>query len=78
MGRSKKLMLIALLVGAIILMTESTVWAAQGQITEVNPSGIGKMMLRVPSFVLTLLSNSVDGLGDLLQQLSTQIGQNLP
>ena len=34
----KKLMLVALVVGAIMLMAESTAWAqAQGQITEVNP-----------------------------------------
>ena len=46
MGRSKKLMLVALVVGAIMLMTESTAWAAQGQITEVNPSGIGHMSQR--------------------------------
>ena len=74
----KKLMLVALVVGVVMLMTESTAWAAQGQITEVNPSGIGKMMLRIPAFVLTLLSGSVDGLGELLQKLSTQIGQSLP
>ena len=74
----KKLMFVALVVGAIMLMTESTAWAAQGQITEVNPSGILKMISKIPGGLLALLIGTVDGLGELLQQLSTQIGQNLP
>ena len=74
----KKLMFVALVVGAIMLMTESTAWAAQVQITEVNPSGILKMISKIPRGLLALLIGTVDGLGELLQQLSTQIGQNLP
>ena len=38
----KKALLIGLAVIAIMALTVSTALAAQGQITEVNPSGIGK------------------------------------
>ena len=36
----RKLLLIGVLVGAIMALTVSSALAAQGQITEVNPSGV--------------------------------------
>ena len=36
-----KLLLIGTLVGALMALTVSSAFAAQGQITEVNPSGVG-------------------------------------
>ena len=37
----KKLLLIGTLVGMLMALTVSSALAAQGQITEVNPSGVG-------------------------------------
>jgi len=37
----RKLLIIGILVGTLMMLTVSTALAAQGQITEVNPSGIG-------------------------------------
>ena len=37
----RKLLLLAMLVGVFMALTVSSALAAQGQITEVNPSGIG-------------------------------------
>ena len=64
MGRSKKLMVVALVVGAIVLMTEPTAWAAQGQITEVNPSGIPAGISKIPGHALDVLSGLLNGVVD--------------
>ena len=37
----RKLLIIGILVGTLMALTVSSAFAAQGQITEVNPSGIG-------------------------------------
>ena len=40
----KRVLVIGVSLVAIMALTASAAWAAQGQITEVNPSGIGKAL----------------------------------
>ena len=63
-----KLIVVAIVVGAILLMTTSTAWAAQGQITEVNPSGRGVPhgISNIPLDILVVLSVVANPFSDIL------------
>ncbi len=51
-----KLKFVAPVLGAIMLITASTAWAAQGQITEVNPSGLSRMPVVIADFLRGLFA----------------------
>jgi hypothetical protein len=70
-GQVTKLIVVGLVMGAILLMTTSTTstaWAAQGQTTEVNPSGRGVPLRisNIPYDILVVLSVVANPFRDIL------------